>query len=354
MTPRRSLLIPGFLAAAAVILSGCATGSALVAPPVSSSVTSSATTSAPTSSDPTTPTASTSAPTSAPSSPVMKTVHVTSVEPDNSTYGVGMPVILHFSPAPTDATTFTHAVTVSVNGTPADGAWYWEQPTADEVASHTIEAHYRLRDYWPAHATIHVTLPIAGLSAGTGLVYSGALSSVTFKTGDAHVSTVDGAALRMTVTDDGKQVGPSGETTIPVSLGAAATPTFLGTKIVMQKGEQDPKTGTLRPNGTVMMNNPPLYTNDPVQWSVRVTQSGEYVHSAPWNGEIGAVSTSNGCTNLRRNDAIWFYNFSRIGDVVRYVNIPHNGGKMPFWDGYGDWNLTWQQWTGSTLPLKPL
>jgi lipoprotein-anchoring transpeptidase ErfK/SrfK len=264
-----------------------------------------------------------------------------------------MPIILRFTPLPTDATAFLQAVKVTVGGQPANGAWYWEQPTADEVKSHTLEAHYRLRSYWPAHTDIHVSLPIGGLSAGTGLAYSDALTSVDFKTGAAHVSTVDGTAERMVVTSDGTQVAPAGETTIPVSLGAAATPTYLGTKIVMQKGEQDPATGKLRPNGTVMMNNPPLYSNDPVQWSVRVTQSGEYVHSAPWNGEIGAVSTSNGCTNLHAADAQWFYKFSLIGDVVKYVNVP-NTKTMPFWDGYGDWNLTWQQWTSSTLPLKPL
>ncbi len=35
---------------------------------------------------------------------------------------------------------------------------------------HWMEAHYRLKDYWPAHATIALDLPIKGLSAGPGLV----------------------------------------------------------------------------------------------------------------------------------------------------------------------------------------
>jgi lipoprotein-anchoring transpeptidase ErfK/SrfK len=274
------------------------------------------------------------------------------VEADGATYGIGMPIILRFSPAPTDATAFDQAASVTVDGQPANGAWYWEQPTADEVASKTIEAHYRLSEYWPAHSTIQVKLPIDGLSAGAGLVYSGALSSVTFKTGAAHVSTVNGATLRMSVTSDGKPVAPAGETAVPVSLGDAQNPTFNGTKVVMQLGEDDPTTGKLRPNGTVMMSGPG-YTNDPVPWSVRVTLSGEYLHAAGWNTNIGVRSTSHGCTNLKPADAQWFYKFSLVGDVVKYVNVP-NTKTMPVWDGYGDWNVSWQQWTSSTLPLKPL
>ena len=126
-----------------------------------------------------------------------------------------------------------------------------------------------------------------------------------------------------------------------VSLGAAATPTFNGVKVVMQKGEDVPGTNTLRPNGTVMMSGPG-YTDDPVQWSVRITQSGEYVHSAPWNTGIGARSTSNGCTNLRPDDAVWFYGYSVVGDIVQYVGT--DGTPMPNWDGLGDWNVSWPVW----------
>jgi lipoprotein-anchoring transpeptidase ErfK/SrfK len=263
-------------------------------------------------------------------------VHVTALENDGATYGVGMPIVLYFSPVPTDAKAFEKAATVSVNGAPVDGAWYWEQPTADEVQGHIVEAHYRTKEYWPPNSTIHVATPIAGLSAGKGLAYSGRLTSLDYKIGDAHVSTVDANGLVMHVTSNGRLVN-----TFKVSLGKAATPTFNGTKIVMQKGEDVPGTNTLRPSGTVMMNGP-NYTNDPVQWSVRITRSGEYVHAAPWNNGIGLRSTSNGCTNLHTSDGKWFYDFSQIGDVVEYSNT--DGQLMPSWDGLGDWNLRWGQW----------
>jgi lipoprotein-anchoring transpeptidase ErfK/SrfK len=270
-----------------------------------------------------------------------QTVHVTALENDGATYGVGMPIVLYFSPAPTDARAFENAVRVSVNGQPTNGAWYWEQPTADDVKANIVEAHYRPQTYWPADSTVHVSIPIGGLSAGQGLVYSPKLTSLDYKIGDAHVTLVDASTLSMRVTSNGRLVR-----TVGVSLGAAATPTFNGVKVVMQRGEDVPGTNKLRPNGTVMMSGPG-YKNDPVQWSVRITQSGEYLHAAPWNNGIGERSTSNGCTNLHTDDASWFYHFSQIGDVVQHVNT--DGTRMPSWDGLGDWNVPWAKWTQGGL-----
>jgi lipoprotein-anchoring transpeptidase ErfK/SrfK len=271
-------------------------------------------------------------------------VHVSALESDGATYGVGMPIVLYFSPVPTDARAFENAVRVTVNGQPVDGAWFWEQPTADDATGHIVEAHYRLENYWPADSKIHVSIPIGGLSAGQGLVYSHNLTSLNYNIGDSHVSLVDAGSLSMRVSSNGKPVR-----TVPVSLGAAATPTFNGVKVVMQKGEDIPGTHTLRPNGTVMMSGL-TYSDDPVQWSVRITESGEYVHAAPWNDGIGQRSTSNGCTNLNTDDAYWFYHFSQVGDVVQYINT--DGSTMPSWDGLGDWNVLWSQWSQGGL-LQP-
>jgi lipoprotein-anchoring transpeptidase ErfK/SrfK len=328
----------GLLAAAAALLSACSTGS------------SKGTGSTPTQPKTTANSASTSGtPSTTPTDTTPKTVvKVTSLEGDGETYGVGMPIVLRFTPAPTDSSAFTKAATVTVNGQPADGAWYWEQTTADEKKTNTYEAHYRPRAYWPANATVAVNLPIGGLSAGKGLVYSDKLTSLTFHTGDAHISTVDGQAETMTVTSNGKVVH-----TMKVSLGKAQTPTYNGTKVVMQKGEANPSGSGLRPDGAVRMvgTDPSDRYDLIVPWSVRVTMSGEYVHAASWNGgNIGVRSTSNGCTNLNVADAKWFYGFSLIGDVVNYVNA--GGPKMPSWDGFGDWNVPWGLWAQGGLLLN--
>ncbi len=254
-----------------------------------------------------------------------KPVHIALLQGDGATYGVGEPIIVRFSTRPTDAKPFVRAVKVTVNGQPAAGAWYFERPYADVP----MEAHYRLQDYWPAHSHIHVDLPVKGVSAGPGLAYSDSLT-LDMLIGDQHISTVDGGSLRMNVRSNGVLVK-----TMKVSLGAAATPTFNGVKVVMEKQNPQRMIGDGRtPSSTY---------NELVPWSVRVTRSGEFIHAAAWNGgNIGIRSTSNGCTNLNVTDAQWFYQFSVYGDVVLYQNT--TGGQMPALDGLGDWNVAWSQW----------
>lgn len=320
------------LVIAAVVLSACSAGS-------QKSPETQQTSSAPFSNSVTTQTTSPRSATPSPSNsadPNAVPVHVSLLQGDGGVYGVGMPVVAYFDREVTDATAFDEATKVSVNGEPADGAWFWQRSGRQ---GKVLEAHYRLRDYWPANAEIFVELPIQGLSAGDGLAYDNSLT-LSISTGPANISSVDCSSERMTVTRDGKTVR-----TMPVSCGKAETPTYTGVKVVMQKGEEVPGTDKLRPNGTVRMvsDNPADPYDLMVPWSVRLTNSGEYAHAASWNGgNIGIRSTSNGCTNLTEADAKWFYEFSRIGDVVTYANT--GGTKMPSWDGFGDWNLPWGAW----------
>ena len=207
-----------------------------------------------------------------------KPVHLSLLQGDGVTYGVGEPVIVTFSVKPTDAKPFVHAVKVTVNGQPADGAWYFERPYADVA----MEAHYRLRDYWPAHAHIHVDLPVKGVSAGPGLAYDDSLT-LDMLIGDQHISTVDGGSLRMNVRSNGALVK-----TMKVSLGAAATPTYNGIKVVMEKKNPQRMIGDGRtPSSTY---------DELVPWSVRVTRSGEFIHAAPGTAAISASAA-------RRTDA---------------------------------------------------
>ena len=256
-----------------------------------------------------------------PSGPVGKPVHVRLFEADGSTWGVGMPIIAYLSAKITDAKAFAAASVVTVNGAPAQGAWYFQRSAI--YSGYPLEAHYRTQSYWPAHAKIRMDLPVKGLSAGTGLVFDNSLT-LDMSTGAANISRIDGHTERMVVTSDGKQVF-----SFPVSLGKASTPTFSGTKVVMERDRVQRMTG-------------PGYDLK-VPWSVRVTNSGEFIHSASWNGgNIGQRSTSHGCTNLRAADAEHFFAFAHVGDVAVYTNT--GGPTMPSWDGYGDWNLSWSTW----------
>lgn len=251
-----------------------------------------------------------------------KRVHVRLLEGDGSTWGIGMPIIAYIGGKVTDAKAFAAATTVTVNGAPAPGAWYFQKSAI--YSGYPIEAHYRTQAYWPGHARIQMNLAVKDQPAGPGMVFDNSLT-LDMSTGPAVISRIDGKKEKMTVTEDGKQVYD-----YPVSLGKASTPTFSGTKVVMEKDKVQRMVG-------------PGY-DEKVPWSVRVTNSGEFIHSASWNGgNIGQRSTSHGCTNLTVKDAQQFFGFAHIGDVAVYTNT--GGPTMPSWDGYGDWNLSWSTWS---------
>ncbi len=265
-----------------------------------------------------------------PTKPPTKPVHIMLLNADGSTFGVGMPEIAYFTHKITDARALQKATKVTVNGQPEQGAWYFEYSAAH--AGYPVEGHFRLQNYWPAHAKIHIEIPAKGLSAGSGYSFNDSLTS-DWNTGPRNVSTVDDSTHRMTVTSDGHTYG-----TFPVSLGASNTPTARGIKVIMEKG------------ASICMRGPGYYECG-VKYTQRLTYGGEYLHSAPWNiSHInGGVDSSNGCTNLLPSDAQRLYGFLNIGDVVIYPNA--NGPAMSLGSGYGDWNVDWSTWkTGGLAP----
>jgi lipoprotein-anchoring transpeptidase ErfK/SrfK len=264
-----------------------------------------------------------------PTGPPPKPVHVEGY-PDGGTYGVGMPIIATFNKKVTDASGFAKGTTVTVNGKPAKGAWYFEY--SDPSSGHVMEAHYRLQNYWPAHSTVAMKLNLTNVSAGKGLVFDGKLTGLGFKTGPRNLGTVNDSTHKLTITSDGKEYG-----TFPVSLGASNTPTAHGIKVIMEKGR------------SICMHGPG-YDECGIKYTQRLTYGGEYLHSAPWNtGNIArGVDSSNGCTNLTPAAAEKLYHFLRVGDVVNYPNA--NGKAMQLGAGYGDWNVDWGTWqTGGAV-----
>jgi lipoprotein-anchoring transpeptidase ErfK/SrfK len=264
--------------------------------------------------------------------PLAAPVHVSLKLSDGAQVGVGMPVIATFNKKVTNAAAFERATTVTVNGAPADGNWYFEY--SDPASGHAMEAHYRLKNYWPAHARIHVALPVKGLSAGTGLAFDDSLT-LDFTTGRADIAVVSDATHTLSLTVDGRHAG-----TYPVSLGASNTRTRSGVKVIMEKGVSICMSG-------------PGYSECGVKYTQRLTYDGEYLHAAPWNvyNIQHGIDSSNGCTNLLPADAQKLYSILEIGDVVEFPDA--NGGKMQLGQGYGDWNVPWAQWqTGGAVPIR--
>ncbi|MFE6053838.1 Ig-like domain-containing protein [Kitasatospora sp. NPDC056446] len=260
--------------------------------------------------------------------------------PDSSgsgVYGVGQPLTVQLSEAVKDPQArqeVEHALTVTSR--PAvTGAWYW----VDDK-----NLHFRPEDYWPAGTTVGLAFDGTGSRIADGL-YGGDRSSLDLRIGDRVESVVDAAAHELTLKRDGDVVR-----TIPVTTGKPGFDTRNGVKVVL--GQER----SVRMNGEtigIASGSSEAYDLD-VLWATRVTWSGEYVHAAPWSvGSQGVENVSHGCTGMSTDNAKWFYDNTRVGDLVTVVNS--RGGEMEdFGNGFGDWNIAWTDWVKHSAVGQPL
>ncbi|MEU2332396.1 Ig-like domain-containing protein [Streptomyces sp. NPDC006654] len=253
--------------------------------------------------------------------------------PKDGEYGVGQPVTAQLDHAVKDkAQRAVVERALRVDSVPAvQGSWYW---VSDK------ELHYRPKDYWPAHATIQVHSNLDGVRISDRL-WGGAAKPLKLTTGDKILALTDASAHQMTVYRNDKEIDQ-----IPVTTGKPGYETRNGVKVVLEKQYFVRMRGT-----TVGIAEGTSDSYDlPVYYATRVTWSGEYVHAAPWSvGSQGYANVSHGCTGMSTSNAEWFFDNVRPGDLVKVVNS--NGEEMEhFGNGFGDWNITWKDWTkGSAL-----
>lgn len=249
---------------------------------------------------------------------------------DAMTVGVGEPVVVHFSrsvrTAAAQAAVLSHlAVTSSV---PVAGGWHWFSPT---------ELHFRPQTYWPAGDHVTVSSNLSGWDAGNGDWGIGQVN-VHFAIGDSHIAVADLSKDTMTVSDNGTVIA-----NYPFSGGRTRYPTMTGIHLALDKSSvvtMDSATVGI-PKGN------PDYYYEKVYWDVRVSDSGEYVHAAPWStGSQGRSNVSHGCINLTTDRAQTFFNFTQVGDVIQVINGP----RPPVAGDHGvmDWSVDWSQWTPAT------
>lgn len=258
-----------------------------------------------------------------------KRVAYTGISPFGETVvGVGMPVIMTFDqPVVRKAAVERH---LSVDTKPAAvGGWYWVN---DQMV------RWRPRDYWKPGTDVSVRSRLEGVNLGDG-VWGDDDDMARFSVGVATVSTVDISDHTMVVEQNGKVIRK-----IPVTTGKAGWDTRIGTKVIISKQrEVVMDAATL----DVAESDPEYYRLD-VEYAMRLTWSGEYVHAAPWSeSSQGEENVSHGCTGMSQENASWFYNLSKPGDVITYVN---GSRTMEPWNGYTDWTMSWDEWKkGSAL-----
>ncbi|MER5930392.1 Ig-like domain-containing protein [Streptomyces sp. NPDC002054] len=254
--------------------------------------------------------------------------------PQDGTYGVGQPIIAELNEPVKDKTSralVERALVVDTKPGRVEGSWYWVDDS---------RLHFRPKEYWPANSSVSVRSNLEGIRIGKDL-HGAASKPVKLDIGDRVEVITDASAHWLTFKRNGEVV-----TGIPVTTGKPGFATRNGTKVVLGKQYY------VRMRGDTVGIGGSEYYNLDVYWATRVTWSGEYVHAAPWSiNAHGSRNVSHGCTGMSTGNAAWFFENIREGDVVTVVNSI--GPEMDtFGNGYGDWNLDWEDWKEGSALLK--
>ncbi|MEV7184033.1 Ig-like domain-containing protein [Kitasatospora sp. NPDC093102] len=247
---------------------------------------------------------------------------------NNATYGVGMIVSVNFSKDVKNKDEVAKGISFETdNGTVVKGHWFDSR-----------RLDFRPEQYWKPGTKVVVHYRLKSVEIAPG-VYGGDRDE-PFTIGRSQISTVDVAAHKMTVVQDGTS------SDIDISAGSPEHPTWNGTMVVMSKE------GVVRMQSSTM----PGMTGAPydlqVPHSMRLTDSGTYVHGNYWSksSTFGEDNVSHGCVGLKDVEGGGagtsmgkFYDGSLIGDVMIVKNSTKKETLDPA-NGLSGWNVPWSNW----------
>jgi len=243
--------------------------------------------------------------------------------PSGGTFGVGTPITVTFNHTVINRRAVERRLVVATTKAAA-GAWSWASGT---------RVTFRPTKYWPAHTGVKVTANLAGVDAGAGS-WGMTAKSAAFAIGRSWVLKVDAKSDQSVLYQDGKAIRSMG-----VNTGRPGYETRSGIKLIMEK------------YAVKRMTNVGVTTSEvydlQVPYAMRLTDTGEFLHAAPWDHNIGYANTSHGCTHLSLANAHWVFDHELEGDVVQTVGTSR---AMETWNGLGGpWNATWATWLRGSL-----
>ncbi|WP_309302770.1 Ig-like domain-containing protein [Streptomyces sp. PT12] len=248
---------------------------------------------------------------------------------DGATVGVGMVLSLTFDTPIEDTAAVRDAVRITAgSGAEVRGHWFGTQ-----------RLDFRPAEYWEAGTEVEVSFRIRGVEGAPG-VYGTLREDLAFTVGRSQVTTVDAAAKEMRVVRDGEELR-----TVPVTTGAAATPTWNGRMVITEKHRE-----TRMDGATVGFGGE--YDIPDVPHAMRLSTSGTFIHGNYWasSDTFGRDNVSHGCIGLDDTrgagdpdtPAAWFYENSIIGDVVEVINSDDDVIAPD--NGLNGWNMPWDEW----------
>lgn len=247
---------------------------------------------------------------------------------DGQTYGVAMPVIVKFDIAVKDQKTFEKHLLVT-SSPQQTGSWNWISGN---------EVHYRPKSYWKPGTEVKLVADLNSLPAGGG-IYGQQSRKTSFKIGQSVVTKINLKTHQARVSVNGKTAR-----TIPVSGGKSGFTTRSGTKVITEKLA---RTKMASETIGIAENSAEGYDLN-VRYAMRITDTGEFVHAAPWNASrFGVSNGSHGCIGMSTSNAGWLFNKVQVGDPV---TVTGTGRGLEQGNGITDWDVSWKTWQkGSAL-----
>ena len=238
------------------------------------------------------------------------------------TVGVAMPVVVKFDVPVTDRAAFQKHMTVTSD--PAqEGSWGWLSST---------EVHWRPKELWKAGTQVTILVDINSVPAGNG-TYGQKSVTGTMTIGRSVILNANLASHYMQVVIDGA-VAKS----IPITGGKSGFLSRSGQKVLKEKFS------SLRMNSETVgipKTSPDYYDLSNVQYAMRETDSGEFVHAAPWSvGSQGRANVSHGCIGVSTANGAWLFSNCKVGDLI---NVTGTSRGLEKGNGWTDWNVSYDE-----------
>lgn len=255
-----------------------------------------------------------------------QSIQATITAPDEGeTVGVGMPIILHFESGIRDEAAVERALEVR-SSVPVVGAWHW----LDDQ-----NVVFRTKNFWPAHTQVEFIGHLSGVPEAKDKFGKQDFDR-HFTIGDSHITSASSSSHHETIRKNGKVIR-----VLPISMGRGGLrkyTTTSGIHLTMDKSYMTVMDSSTTGCGPGC----PDYYRENVYWTVRISDTGEFEHSAPWSiGDQGHDNVSHGCINLSPSNAIWFYRFTNRGDIVKVTGTSRTLAPD---NGWGYWQEDWPDW----------
>ena len=238
------------------------------------------------------------------------------------TVGVAMPVVVKFDVPVTDRAAFQKHMTVTSN--PAqEGSWGWQSST---------EVHWRPKELWQAGTQVSIVIDINSVPAGNGTYGQKSVSG--------GMTIARSVVLNANLASHNLQVVIAGAVvkTIPITGGKPGFLSRSGKKVLKEKF------AALTMNSETIgipTTSPDYYNLSNVQYAMRETDSGEFLHAAPWSvGSQGKANVSHGCIGMSTANGAWLFSNCNVGDLI---NVTGTTRGLEKGNGWTDWNVSYDE-----------